>query len=131
MVALHGEKMSKSKGNLVFVRHLRLDHSPVAIRLALLNHHYREPWEWVHDDVLRAEERLARWVAAVALPAGPDARGVVDDVRRRLADDLDAPGALAAVDRWVDAALRNGGPDATAPGLVRDAADALLGVLLA
>jgi L-cysteine:1D-myo-inositol 2-amino-2-deoxy-alpha-D-glucopyranoside ligase len=131
MVALHGEKMSKSKGNLVFVRHLRLDHSPVAIRLALLNHHYREPWEWTHDDVLRAEERLARWVAAVALPAGPDARGVVDEVRRRLADDLDAPGALAAVDRWVDAALRNGGPDPSAPGLVRDAADALLGVLLA
>jgi L-cysteine:1D-myo-inositol 2-amino-2-deoxy-alpha-D-glucopyranoside ligase len=131
MVGLHGEKMSKSKGNLVFVRHLRLDHAPDAIRLALLDHHYREPWEWTHEDVLRAEERLERWRAAVALPAGPDARGVVDDVRRRLADDLDAPGALAAIDRWVEAASRGDGRDATAPGTVRTLADALLGVLLA
>ncbi|MCM3882782.1 hypothetical protein ND747_03825, partial [Frankia sp. R82] len=49
--------------------------------------------------------RLERWRAAVALPAGPDATGVLDAVRERLADDLDAPGALNAVDAWADAAL--------------------------
>jgi L-cysteine:1D-myo-inositol 2-amino-2-deoxy-alpha-D-glucopyranoside ligase len=130
MVALNGEKMSKSKGNLVFVRHLRLDHSPVAIRFALLAHHYRTPWEWVHADILRAQERLARWVAAVSLPAGPSASAVVGDVRRHLANDLDAPAAIAAIDRWVDEALRTGGRDAAAPGTVRALADALLGVLL-
>jgi L-cysteine:1D-myo-inositol 2-amino-2-deoxy-alpha-D-glucopyranoside ligase len=130
MIGLDGEKMSKSKGNLVFVRHVRLDHPPAAVRLALLNHHYRAPWEWTHDDIVAADERLDRWRAAVSLPAGPDARGVVEGVRRHLADDLDAPGALAVVDRWVDEALRIGGRDASAPGTVRAVSDALLGVLL-
>ncbi len=129
MVGLHGEKMSKSKGNLVFVRHLRLDHDPAAVRLALLGHHYREPWEWFHHDVLRADERLAAWRAAVALPAGPPADDVLAGVRRHLADDLDTPGALEAVDRWVHLS-RTGGDDPDAPRLVRDIADALLGVVL-
>ncbi|MDQ1711431.1 MAG: L-cysteine:1D-myo-inositol 2-amino-2-deoxy-alpha-D-glucopyranoside ligase [Frankiaceae bacterium] len=130
MVGLHGEKMSKSKGNMVFVRHLRLDHSPAAIRLALLAHHYRPEWEWTHEDILAADARLSRWRAAVALPAGPDARGVMEGVRRHLAGDLDAPGAVAVVDRWVDEALRVGGRDPAAPATVRDVSDALLGVLL-
>jgi len=130
MVGLHGEKMSKSKGNLVFVRHLRLEHDPMALRLALLAHHYRQPWEWFHDDVLRADRRLTRWRSAVDLPAAAPAGDVLDGVRRHLADDLDSPGALAVVDRWVDEAIRVGGPDPTAPALVRDLVGSLLGVRL-
>jgi L-cysteine:1D-myo-inositol 2-amino-2-deoxy-alpha-D-glucopyranoside ligase len=130
MVALHGEKMSKSKGNLVFVRHLRLDHDPMAIRLALLGHHYREPWEWFHHDVVRADTRLGAWRAAVARPAGPPAQDVLDGVRRHLADDLDTPGALEVVDRWVHQARTSGGTDPAAPSLVAQVTDALLGVRL-
>jgi L-cysteine:1D-myo-inositol 2-amino-2-deoxy-alpha-D-glucopyranoside ligase len=55
---------------------------------------------------------------------------VLDAVRGRLADDLDTPGVLGAVDRWATATLTRGGRDAGAPGLVRDIADALLGVRL-
>ncbi|RFU39242.1 cysteine--1-D-myo-inosityl 2-amino-2-deoxy-alpha-D-glucopyranoside ligase, partial [Actinomadura logoneensis] len=44
--------------------------------------------------------------------------------------DLDAPGALAAVDAWADAALAGTGGDAEAPARVRAIADALLGVAL-
>jgi L-cysteine:1D-myo-inositol 2-amino-2-deoxy-alpha-D-glucopyranoside ligase len=51
-------------------------------------------------------------------------------VRRALADDLDAPAAVAAVDRWVEEAGLHGGRDETAPALVRDVVDALLGVTL-
>jgi L-cysteine:1D-myo-inositol 2-amino-2-deoxy-alpha-D-glucopyranoside ligase len=51
-------------------------------------------------------------------------------VRRRLADDLDAPGALAAVDRWVADARIGVGRDESAPALVRQVVDALLGVEL-
>ncbi|MBK3631344.1 class I tRNA ligase family protein, partial [Streptomyces sp. MBT49] len=52
MVGLHGEKMSKSRGNLVFVSKLRQDGvDPAAIRLTLLAHHYRADWEWT-DQVL-------------------------------------------------------------------------------
>src|SRR5450756_1308136 len=47
MVAYQGAKMSKSLGNLVFISRLRADGvDPMAIRLALLAHHYRSDWEW-------------------------------------------------------------------------------------
>jgi len=46
MVAYEGTKMSKSLGNLVFVRNLRRMHDPRAIRLALMAHHYRDGFEW-------------------------------------------------------------------------------------
>ncbi|GLV74760.1 cysteine--1-D-myo-inosityl 2-amino-2-deoxy-alpha-D-glucopyranoside ligase [Streptomyces hygroscopicus] len=131
MVALDGEKMSKSKGNLVFVSALRRDGvDPAAIRLALLAHHYRSDWEWT-DGVLReAEERLGRWRAAVSRPDGPSADALVEEIREALADDLDSPAALAAVDRWAAAQTSTGGTDEGAPGLVSRAVDALLGVAL-
>ena len=130
MVGLHGEKMSKSKGNLVFVRHLRLEHEPAAVRLALLRHHYREPWEWRHDDILAADSMLARWRQAVSLHSAPPGADVVAEVRRQLADDLDAPAAVIAVDRWAAEAVRVGGRDVAAPALIRTAVSALLGVKL-
>ncbi|GHH71188.1 L-cysteine:1D-myo-inositol 2-amino-2-deoxy-alpha-D-glucopyranoside ligase [Streptosporangium violaceochromogenes] len=128
MVALDGEKMSKSKGNLVFVSRLRREIDPTAVRLALLAHHYRADWEWTADQGVRAGERLARWRSAVSAPAGPEAEGVLRGVRDRLADDLDAPGALAVVDGWVERVLAGEGGDPGAPALVRDVVDALLGV---
>ncbi|WP_214324047.1 cysteine--1-D-myo-inosityl 2-amino-2-deoxy-alpha-D-glucopyranoside ligase [Nonomuraea sediminis] len=130
MVALDGEKMSKSKGNLVFVSKLRDAHDPMAIRLVLLAHHYRSDWEYTPGQLAAAEARLARWRSAAALESGPAAEDVLATVRERLADDLDAPGALAAIDDWADRALAGGGSDTTAPALVRDLADALLGVAL-
>jgi L-cysteine:1D-myo-inositol 2-amino-2-deoxy-alpha-D-glucopyranoside ligase len=130
MVALDGEKMSKSKGNLVFVSKLRREHDPMAIRLVLLAHHYRDNWEYVPAQIAEAERRLAVWRSAVGLAAGPRAGELLATVRERLADDLDAPGALAAVDAWAGRALSDGGPDPDAPRLVKDLADALLGVAL-
>jgi L-cysteine:1D-myo-inositol 2-amino-2-deoxy-alpha-D-glucopyranoside ligase len=130
MVGLDGEKMSKSRGNLIFVSKLRAEHDPMAVRLLLLARHYRADWEYTPDLLTDAEARLERWRAAVALPAGPPAGELLAEVRERLADDLDAPGALAAVDRWAGAALAGQGTDAEAPALVRDLADALLGVAL-
>jgi len=131
MVGLHGEKMSKSRGNLVFVSTLIRDGvDPMAIRLALLAHHYREDWEWTPDALAAAAARLARWRAAVSRPDGPPAQAVLDGVRRHLADDLDAPSALAVVDAWVDEQERTGGTDESAPGLVSRTVDALLGIAL-
>ena len=101
LVGLDGEKMSKSRGNLVFVSALRHGgHDPMAVRLALLGNHYRQDWDWTPDLLAEAEARLARWREAVSWPTGPSADAVLADVRTRLADDLDAPGALKAVDRW-------------------------------
>ncbi len=135
MVGYQGEKMSKSKGNLVFVSRLReAGHDPMALRLALLAHHYRSDWEWREADLQGAEERLARWRTAVAAPAGPPAEPVLADLRRHLAHDLDAPRALADVDRWAEQVRLRGGTagadDTAAPALVRASVDALLGVRL-
>jgi L-cysteine:1D-myo-inositol 2-amino-2-deoxy-alpha-D-glucopyranoside ligase len=131
MVGLDGEKMSKSRGNLIFVSRLREDGvDPMAVRLALLAHHYRADWEWDDADLRLAEGRLDRWRAATALPAGPPAAPVLDGVRRRVSDDLDAPGALRAVDRWAGEALARGGDDPAAPAAVAALTDALLGVAL-
>jgi len=131
MVGLHGEKMSKSRGNLVLVSTPRREGvDPMAIRLALLAHHYREDWEWTPDQLSAASARLARWRAAVSWPDGPPAQGVLDGVRRQLAADLDAPAALAVVDAWAGEQERGGGTDESAPGLVSRTVDALLGVAL-
>jgi L-cysteine:1D-myo-inositol 2-amino-2-deoxy-alpha-D-glucopyranoside ligase len=148
MVSYRGEKMSKSLGNLVFVSRLVADGTdPMAIRMALLAHHYRSDWEWTDAVLGDAQARLARWRAALARaeaaqPEGPlgaapadAAELVLSGVRARMHDDLDAPGALAVVDRWADAliALPPAGltpADLAGARLVRDTVDALLGIKL-
>jgi L-cysteine:1D-myo-inositol 2-amino-2-deoxy-alpha-D-glucopyranoside ligase len=131
MIGLAGEKMSKSRGNLVFVSRLRADGvDPMALRLALVADHYRSDRQWTDEALKQGEQRLARWRAAVAVPSGPSGADLLAGVRARLADDLDTPGALALVDSWADAALAGYDGDRAAPGLVRDTVDALLGVRL-
>ncbi|ABS03322.1 cysteine--1-D-myo-inosityl 2-amino-2-deoxy-alpha-D-glucopyranoside ligase [Kineococcus radiotolerans] len=131
MVALDGEKMSKSKGNLVLVSRLVAAGVPAAVvRLAIVDHHWRTDWEWTDEVLAQARARHERWSAAVAAPAGPPAEALLATVRERLADDLDAPGAVAAVDAWVEQARTTAGTDAQAPDLVRRTVSALLGVVL-
>jgi L-cysteine:1D-myo-inositol 2-amino-2-deoxy-alpha-D-glucopyranoside ligase len=129
MIGLNGEKMSKSRGNLVFVSRLRADGiDPMALRLALIAEHYRSDRQWTDDVLKTGQQRLARWREAAARGQGPDPAPVVAAVRERLSDDLDTPGALAAVDAWADAALAGTGTSDTAE--VALAVDALLGVRL-
>jgi L-cysteine:1D-myo-inositol 2-amino-2-deoxy-alpha-D-glucopyranoside ligase len=135
MVGYDGEKMSKSRGNLVFVSALRRsDVDPMAIRLALLRHHYRIDWEWTDAGLWEAVDTLAVWRRALSLGAGAPAGPVVEAVLAALADDLDAPTAVAAVQGWVDATLGTDGladtsdPDAAAT--IHRLLDAALGLSL-
>jgi len=144
MIGYGGEKMSKSRGNLVLVSDLRtMGTDPMAVRVALLSHHYRHDRDWDGDQLSDAEARLARWRLAVDGPARPSARALVETVREALADDLDTPRAIAAVDVWVETALAGaqqvvarGSVEVTsaeeleAPALVRATCDALLGLAL-
>ncbi|WP_460705499.1 cysteine--1-D-myo-inosityl 2-amino-2-deoxy-alpha-D-glucopyranoside ligase [Myceligenerans halotolerans] len=135
LIAYQGEKMSKSRGNLVLVSRLRADGAdPMAIRLALLAHHYRTTWEWTDADLASGTERLERWRAALSGNGGPSADDTLAAVRAALSHDLDAPAALAAVDDWAAAALdpaRDTADDEEgAPGVLSRAVNALLGVRL-
>ncbi len=132
MVGLDGVKMSKSLGNLVFVHRLRSSGEPAgAIRLAVLAHHYRHDWDWTDAGLQQARERLDRWSRATARDRGPSADRTVAAMRAALADDLDTPSAIAAVDDYAAEALTRGGPDPSGPARVAEAVDALLGVDLA
>jgi L-cysteine:1D-myo-inositol 2-amino-2-deoxy-alpha-D-glucopyranoside ligase len=115
LVSKDGEKMSKSLGNLVFIDELRRDWDPIAIRLGLIEHHYRTEWEW--DDALmpRNRDRLVLWRAAAeseSIISGVDP--ILAAVRDRLDDDLDTPSAVALIDE----AARAGQPIRGAAGLL-------------
>lgn len=114
MVYMNGSKMSKSLGNLVFVDKLRTEWDPRAIRLAIVEHHYRHEWEWNDEIMPRAAHRLELWRSSL----GGATSTVIDEVRAALDDDLDTPLALAEIDA---AALR--GEDVSA-------ASSLIGVEL-
>jgi len=127
MVGLDGEKMSKSRGNLVFVSRLRQDGvDPGALRLALLSAHYRSDREWLPATLEQGQSRLSAWRAGVDRASGPSGEQLLAALRAALADDLDTPAALALLDAWA----AEPGQDRHAPALVRDAVDALLGVQL-
>ncbi|NED97588.1 cysteine--1-D-myo-inosityl 2-amino-2-deoxy-alpha-D-glucopyranoside ligase [Phytoactinopolyspora alkaliphila] len=129
MIGYAGEKMSKSLGNLVFAHSLREEGAnPDAVRLALYADHYSADREWSPALLRAADERLRRWRAAMAAPSGVDGLLVLSRIRERLADNLDTPGALQAIDAWADATLATGGDDDAAPALMHAAADTLLGV---
>ena len=97
LVGMDGEKMSKSLGNLVFVSELRKEWEAMAIRLVLVEEHYRSGWEWDDTRMPRAAQRLERW-----RQVGPG-DAALDEVRAALDDDLDTPGAVAAIDAAADA----------------------------
>lgn len=146
MVGYQGEKMSKSKGNLVLVSRLLADGvDPMAIRLSLLAHHYRSDWEWTSQVLVAAQSRLSAWrrklsdeqdlsaqssaqaserfthngEAVMAPDCSEGEQGVIAAMRRALRNDLDAPAALQVVDE-----AQQVGPQVAA------AIDALLGIKL-
>ena len=134
MVGFQGEKMSKSKGNLVFVSELLTRGVPaMAIRLLLLGHHYREDWEYTDQEMANARIRLEQW--QLALLSATSSAGssevirqgseVVAEIRARLADDLDTPAALTCIDEWA-----KNPTDSDSALLVARVIDFLLGIRL-
>jgi L-cysteine:1D-myo-inositol 2-amino-2-deoxy-alpha-D-glucopyranoside ligase len=126
MVALDGEKMSKSLGNLVFISKLRDSGTdPMAIRLTLLAHHYRSDWEWFADELAHATTKLASWRKAFS--QGNGAHNVVQQIASALQQDLDTPAAIAVVDNWVAQTLLGDTSEPT--NVMASAVDALLGII--
>jgi L-cysteine:1D-myo-inositol 2-amino-2-deoxy-alpha-D-glucopyranoside ligase len=107
MVFMDGHKMSKSRGNLVFVDALRREWDPRVIRLGIVAHHYRREWEWSTEIMPTAARRLSSWVESTSRASSTDVASgqLLADVRDRLDDDLDTPGALEVIDRAATAGV--------------------------
>ena len=127
MVAYEGEKMSKSLGNLVFVRDLRTGHDPRAIRLALLSNHYRAGFEWFDSDIDKGEAMLERMIEAASCPSGPDSETLLSQVREAIDDDLNLPKACEIIDDFAVKMIEGSGNDSDAKTALTKAAE-LLGV---
>jgi L-cysteine:1D-myo-inositol 2-amino-2-deoxy-alpha-D-glucopyranoside ligase len=129
MVGYEGEKMSKSRGNLVLVSKLRADGvDPMAIRLVLLDQHYREGWEYAPHLLEAAQARLDRWREALSVNLGAESASTIAAVRAAVAQDLDTPAALAAVDAWAERTLDGEWTTRAAPGPLARTLDGLLGI---
>ena len=104
---------------------------PIAIRLVILAHHYTSTWEYTERDLAVALDRLATWRAALALPSAPSSDEVVAGIRAALAENLDAPAALALIDAWAEQAVAEQAETVSeSSDELRSVIDALLGVQL-
>jgi L-cysteine:1D-myo-inositol 2-amino-2-deoxy-alpha-D-glucopyranoside ligase len=96
---LDGEKMSKSLGNMVFVRDALAQYSADALRWYLLTSPYREDLHYDRGGPAAAESQVARLSQALAAASGPEP--ALDATQARAAfidaldDDLNTPLALA------------------------------------
>lgn len=128
MIGLEGTKMSKSLGNLVFIHKLTAaGHEAAAIRIGVYSQHYRSDRDWSDSLLADSEKRLATWRSALENPGDlTTAQQLVQKIRTCIANDLDSPSALRAVDEWAEGP--RGVNDSQAAELVRVALDSLLGI---
>jgi len=91
---VEGEKMSKSLGNFVTIHELLKDWPGEAVRLAMLQTHYRQPINWTVAGLREAQKTLDHWYGLVE---DASAGYLCADALDALADDLNTPKALAAL----------------------------------
>ncbi|GAA3056329.1 MULTISPECIES: cysteine--1-D-myo-inosityl 2-amino-2-deoxy-alpha-D-glucopyranoside ligase [Actinomycetes] len=133
MVGLDGEKMSKSRGNLVLVSKLRergVDQR--LIRIALLGQHWRHDWSWTEEHLEQARARLTRWEEALrrapAVHEGPadTAEDLQYALHAALSLNLNGPAALDQLDQWAAGHIAGG----TGQDRVRAVVESMLGIRL-
>ena len=129
MIGLDGEKMSKSKGNLVFVSQLLRDGvDAMVIRTALLAHHYRVDHMWENAELDSSAKFLDDLRVAISRPEVAPTDHAIEKIIESLSQDLDTPRAISAIQDWIDAT--NNGEVGGSPGELSRAIDALLGIAL-
>jgi L-cysteine:1D-myo-inositol 2-amino-2-deoxy-alpha-D-glucopyranoside ligase len=129
MIGLDGTKMSKSLGNLIFVSRLINEGiEPMAIRLALLGHHYRSDHMWGSSEIADASAFLQRIRLNLARMEVAPTESVIADLVAALSNDLDTVRALEAISLWCTA-TENGASGGSAGQLSR-VLDDLLGLAL-
>jgi cysteinyl-tRNA synthetase len=94
---VEGEKMSKSLGNFYTVHDLLEEFPGEAVRLTLLQTHYRQPMDFTKAGIAQARQTLDRFYGALRNTADVDAepRETPENVMSALGDDLNTPLALS------------------------------------
>ena len=129
MIGLDGEKMSKSKGNLVFVSKLLNEGvDAMVIRVALLQHHYRADHMWHSQELDSSREFLEDLRVALSRPEVAPTDKAIESIIASLSDDLNSPRALSAIQEWITATKQ--GQVGGSPGELSRAIDALLGIAI-
>ena len=129
MIGLDGEKMSKSKGNLVFVSRLVASGvDPMAIRWALMSDHYRSDRMWSDAVLQKAQSEIAQLRDALSKSTSAPTEDIITSIVNALSDDLDTTRVLSQINAWASSTLAgsNGGNTDD----LRIALDALLGLKL-
>ena len=127
MIGLDGEKMSKSKGNLVLVSKLvSKGINPMAIRYALMGHHYRDDQMWSEELLSKASSSFEKLKLACSLTEVQETSILIRAITSALANDLDTPTVIKLLDNWAEESLRGGtGGDSDD---LKTSLDALLGL---
>jgi L-cysteine:1D-myo-inositol 2-amino-2-deoxy-alpha-D-glucopyranoside ligase len=129
MIGLDGEKMSKSKGNLVFVSQLlREGVDAMVIRTALLQHHYRSDHMWHNSELDESRVFLDELRLCLSRPEVAPTDRVIEELISALSEDLNTPAALSVLRNWITAT--NHGETGGDAGELSRAIDALLGIAI-
>ncbi len=129
MIGLDGEKMSKSKGNLVFVSKLLSDQvDPMVIRWALLSGHYQQDRQWSSDLLVTAQDQVDQVRSALARSEVAKTDRLIAELIGDIANNLDTPTALNRLLIW--AKQSESDPVVNQSGQISRAIDALLGLAL-
>jgi L-cysteine:1D-myo-inositol 2-amino-2-deoxy-alpha-D-glucopyranoside ligase len=127
MIGLDGEKMSKSKGNLVFVSRLVASGvDPMSIRWALMSDHYRSDRMWSDLVLHKAQASITQLRAALSQENSAPTEELINSIVLALSDDLNTPLVVSTINTWSQETLagaKGGNSDE-----LRLALDALLGI---
>ncbi len=136
MVYLDGEKMSKSLGNLVFIRDAIQQHDVNALRWYLLSKPYREPFVYERDQVEATQDVVTRLYHALDVCGGNGSNLDIsrgrDSFDAALGDNMDTPKALDVVEGMVEeirTAAEQGRTIETAQSILAEVAE-VLGLLI-
>ena len=129
MIHLDGEKMSKSKGNLVFVsKLLNQGIDSMVIRWALLSEHYQQDRSWSDELLQKATSEVSLLRSALAQSEVAETKELIQSIISDLANNLDTQAALNRLIAWAKSSQSS--PKVNESGLVSRGIDSLLGLAL-
>lgn len=127
MIGLDGEKMSKSKGNLVFVSQLlKSGIKPEEIRIALMMNHYQSDRMW-NSELLESARILSNKISSsLSRSEVAPSQNFIQEIVDALADNLDTQKVLNSIKDWCD--KTDSGITGGSAGEVSRALDTYLGL---